>query len=357
MTPFFSIIIPVYNVAPYLRECLDSVLVQTFTDWEAICVDDGSTDGSGAILDEYAAKDTRFRVIHQPNAGTHETRLKALSLIRGEWITFLDADDYIVPERYEKMLDAVKQESADLVWGDIVERRGDAYFYHPFSHAMRRVLPMQAPEILMSMLDSAGYEYEWHVLWSRVYSRSLIDKTMLLLGRRRGEFTMCEDVGWSIAFACMASKMVFVHGAPYVYRRNDLSVTTGTEVSKKRFALVAHDFRESIAFAHEMLNVFTDNILMHCRVDTWFANYIRGWYNRCPDEFCSEKSSFREMLGLGLGSQALGLTVVPIRYADIYRVQELSLEGWGYQTQNVRCLLRLCSTVKGWLKRLFIWKR
>ncbi len=60
----FSIIIPVYNVAQYLRECLDSVLAQTFTDWEAICVDDGSNDGSGAILDEYAAKDKRFRVIY-----------------------------------------------------------------------------------------------------------------------------------------------------------------------------------------------------------------------------------------------------------------------------------------------------
>ena len=93
--PFFSIIIPVYNVAPYLRECLDSVLAQTFTDWEAICVDDGSTDGSGAILDEYAAKDSRFRVFHQPNAGVSAARNKALDAARGAWIGFLDADDVL----------------------------------------------------------------------------------------------------------------------------------------------------------------------------------------------------------------------------------------------------------------------
>ena len=93
MTPFFSIIIPVYNVAPYLRECLDSVLAQTFGDWEAICVDDGSTDGSGAILDEYAAKDARFKVIHQVNAGVSAARNKALDEARGEWVGFLDADD------------------------------------------------------------------------------------------------------------------------------------------------------------------------------------------------------------------------------------------------------------------------
>ena len=97
MSTRFSIIIPVYNVAPYLRECLDSVLAQTFADWEAICVDDGSTDGSGAILDEYAAKDSRFRVIHQRNAGVSAARNEALKKAQGEYIAFVDADDAVVP--------------------------------------------------------------------------------------------------------------------------------------------------------------------------------------------------------------------------------------------------------------------
>ena len=93
--PLFSIIIPVYNVAHYLRECLDSVLAQTFTDWEAICVDDGSTDGSGAILDEYAAKDKRFSVIHQQNSGVSAARNAGLDCAGGEWVFFLDADDIL----------------------------------------------------------------------------------------------------------------------------------------------------------------------------------------------------------------------------------------------------------------------
>ncbi len=91
--PFFSIIIPVYNVAPYLRECLDSVMAQTYPNWEAICVDDGSTDGSGAILDEYAAKDSRFRVFHQQNAGVSAARNKGLDEAKGEYIWFVDGDD------------------------------------------------------------------------------------------------------------------------------------------------------------------------------------------------------------------------------------------------------------------------
>lgn len=93
--PKFSIIIPVYNVAPYLRECLDSVLAQTFADWEAICVDDGSTDESGAILDEYAARDSRFRVFHKENGGVSSARNLALDNVRGEWVWFVDADDVV----------------------------------------------------------------------------------------------------------------------------------------------------------------------------------------------------------------------------------------------------------------------
>ena len=111
MNPFFSIIIPVYNVAPYLRECLNSVLAQTFTDWEAICVDDGSTDGSGAILDEYVAKDKRCKVIHQKNAGVSAARNAALAVAQGAWIGFVDGDDAIAPNWLEIANNAVADEN------------------------------------------------------------------------------------------------------------------------------------------------------------------------------------------------------------------------------------------------------
>ena len=89
----FSIIVPVYNVAPYLRECLDSVLSQTFSNWECLCVNDGSTDESGVILDEYVKKDSRFRVFHKKNGGVASARNLALEKVLGEWVGFLDGDD------------------------------------------------------------------------------------------------------------------------------------------------------------------------------------------------------------------------------------------------------------------------
>ena len=104
----FSIIIPVYNVAPWLRACLDSVRAQTFAEFECICVDDGSTDGSGEILEEYAHRSTltsstyTFKVIHQTNAGVSAARNAALEVATGEWICFADADD-VVNERLLEM--------------------------------------------------------------------------------------------------------------------------------------------------------------------------------------------------------------------------------------------------------------
>jgi len=91
----YSIVVPVYNVAPYLRACLDSVLSQTYSAWELICVDDGSSDGSGAILDAYSVKDRRIKVVHQRNAGVSAARNAALQMATGDWILFLDGDDVL----------------------------------------------------------------------------------------------------------------------------------------------------------------------------------------------------------------------------------------------------------------------
>ena len=93
--PKISIIVPVYNVEKYIRRCLDSIAAQTFTDWECICVDDGTPDASGKICDEYAQKDSRFVVIHKENGGVSSARNVGLDVAKGEWITFCDSDDYV----------------------------------------------------------------------------------------------------------------------------------------------------------------------------------------------------------------------------------------------------------------------
>lgn len=111
----FSVIIPVYNAEKYLRPALDSVLVQTCANWECVCVDDGSTDASASILDEYANRDKRFTVIHQANQGVAVARNVGLGAAKGQWITWLDADDMYAPNRLLLVLSIVQKEHPDLV--------------------------------------------------------------------------------------------------------------------------------------------------------------------------------------------------------------------------------------------------
>lgn len=95
-TPLISVIIPVYNVEKYLRRCLDSVIAQTYQKLEIICVDDGSIDDSGKICDQYAVRDARIKVIHQENQGLSAARNRGIDAADGEYIAFVDSDDYIL---------------------------------------------------------------------------------------------------------------------------------------------------------------------------------------------------------------------------------------------------------------------
>lgn len=110
-----SIIVPVFNVEPYICKCLDSIIVQTYQDWECVLVDDGSTDRSGAICDEYAKNDSRFVVVHKQNEGVAKARITAFEHSKGELITFIDSDDSVSPEYLNTLSKPILEEDADMV--------------------------------------------------------------------------------------------------------------------------------------------------------------------------------------------------------------------------------------------------
>ena len=115
LAPLISVIVPVYNVAEYLPECVDSICNQSYKNLEIILVDDGSTDNSGKICDEYAKKDLRIKVIHKENGGLSDARNTGIEIAQGEWISFVDSDDLISNHMYEKMYEAGLIYSASLV--------------------------------------------------------------------------------------------------------------------------------------------------------------------------------------------------------------------------------------------------
>ena len=139
--PTISVIVPVYNTEKYLRRCIDSVLAQTYQDFELLLIDDGSKDSSGAICDEYAAQDARVKVFHKENGGVSSARNVGLDNARGEWITFVDSDDYI-EENFLKSFEG--NLDADLVVGGMIEkgpqgnllRNIPSGYHHPLKNAI-----------------------------------------------------------------------------------------------------------------------------------------------------------------------------------------------------------------------------
>ena len=128
-----SIIIPVYNVEKYLNSCLDSVLAQIYENWECLLIDDGSKDSSGKICDEYASKDSRFRVFHKENGGVSSARNLGLDNAEGEWVTFVDSDDVLTNNFFSDFIIALQEnQDIDLFVGDVLQQRMDGSTFVEF---------------------------------------------------------------------------------------------------------------------------------------------------------------------------------------------------------------------------------
>lgn len=165
-----SVIIPVYNTAAYLRKCVDSVLAQSYEELEVLLVDDGSTDESGTICDEYANKDTRVIVLHQENQGVSAARNHALKIAKGEWLSFVDSDDWLELDMYSRMLHIADQTSADIVICDLYEEIDRKREY-------RNIWKYIARKSELVFEDNEKYLYGFSyspVLWNKLISRKLL---------------------------------------------------------------------------------------------------------------------------------------------------------------------------------------
>ena len=208
VTTYFSIVVPVYNVAPYLRECLDSVLAQTFTNWECLCVDDGSTDECGVILDEYVQKDSRFRVFHKKNGGVSSARNLALENVRGKWFLFLDGDDKFFIDALASFYSFIEKEHCDgiLVY-PYVPREEDK----DSSVIEKSVLLRNATkkDLYIGKYAANGF------VVSRVYRTEVFQNVRFAIGVK-----MYEDVRFWVDVLCIDAKWCVVSCPYYFYRRH-----------------------------------------------------------------------------------------------------------------------------------------
>lgn len=215
----FSVIIPVYNVERYLDACVGSVLGQTFGDYELILVDDGSTDGSPAICDRYAAADRRVKVIHQPNAGQAAARNAGLETASGDYVCFIDSDDYLADGNVLAKLAEATASAPDIVhykfkeWHESAGRMAECRFSYAVATAGRT-----PAEIYGALIDADAY---YNSAWSKIIRRRLLTDN----GIRFEAGIVGEDNEWYYHVVSVARSLVLIDEALYVYRRRAGSTT------------------------------------------------------------------------------------------------------------------------------------
>lgn len=185
-----SIIVPVYNVEKYLSKCIDSILAQTFTDFELILIDDGSPDNCGIICDEYAKKDSRIKVIHQKNQGVSAARNKGLDIAVGTYLGFVDSDDWIEPNMYEYMLRSINETDEDIIVCGINYCNNDGEYIRTDLMEDKHYNKEELMQALYGKPNPNG-----GVCWNKVFLRKIVSDV-----RFRQELSMAED--WVYLFDC-----------------------------------------------------------------------------------------------------------------------------------------------------------
>ncbi|CUX34408.1 glycosyltransferase family 2 protein [Clostridium sp. C105KSO13] len=224
--PLISIIIPVFNVKKYLPECLESVVSQTYSNLEIVLVDDGSDDGSETICDDFSSKDNRIRVIHKKNGGLSDARNAGVSEARGEWIFFVDADDYIARDACEKLIFTAMNTSADIVIGE--ERKFDDCDKIKISKqtGIKDIITSDETLIQYFYRKISGY------VCGRLYKDNLVKNIIFPVGR------YFEDVFVLYKILEKASKIVVLYDEVYYYRQRAGSIIN-SQYSVRQLDIIA----------------------------------------------------------------------------------------------------------------------
>lgn len=223
--PKVSVIVPVYNAEKYLQECVDSILSQTLTNLEVVLVDDGSADSSPVICDGYAERDNRVKAIHQRNSGAAAARNQGMNVARGEYIAFVDSDDWIDADMYKRMVDTAEANDCDLVICDCLKESdsGSQLYTHDLPagfYDRERMYSVYFPQLLMPDTMEYPVTISNCLLLIR---RELVIKNQITYPER---MRFSEDLLFGSEVGYFAQSMTYLKGyAPYHYRQNPDSVT------------------------------------------------------------------------------------------------------------------------------------
>lgn len=221
MKELISIIVPVYNVEKYINKCIDSIINQTYKNLEIILVDDGSTDSSGKICDDYAIKDNRIKVVHKKNGGVSSARNEGIRVANGKYIGFIDSDDWICNKMYEKLYNIAKKNDSEIVECNFIRLKKE----EKIKSKTANVINYTKKEYLKKFFKINSQECEYYP-WNKLYNAKLLTENQYPIGIRQG-----EDAVGTYKSIINASRITKTTEVLYYYRMNPESVTENFSIA------------------------------------------------------------------------------------------------------------------------------
>lgn len=252
MEKLVSVIVAVYNIEEYLPRCVDSILAQTYRNLEIILVDDGSKDQSGSICDSYAEKDRRIKVIHKKNGGLSDARNAGMDAASGEYIGFVDGDDWIDPNMYEMLFSALKDKRADLA----VCRYRQISRTRTLDGSVDRAILFEAQEALQVYVEEREEYAIQNAAWNKLYRKELLEGNLFPEGR------WYEDIVFATEALARAGRCIYLDIALYNYiidreesimncRINSRTFTDQIPAYYEKTELLRNLGREDLALTHD----------------------------------------------------------------------------------------------------------
>lgn len=226
MRPMVSIIVPIYNAEQYLRRCVDSILNQEYTDFELLLVNDGSTDASGDICEEYGDRDPRVIVIQKENTGVSDSRNRAIDRARGKYLQFLDSDDWITPDATRLFVRAAEEYGCDMVISDFYRVVGERL---STKGDIEEEGVLTREEFAAHMMENPA-DFYYGVLWNKLYRRDIVEEHNL---RMDTDINWCEDFMFNLEYIRYAKVFYALHAPIYYYvKRKGSLASQGINISK-----------------------------------------------------------------------------------------------------------------------------
>ena len=255
LTPKISIIVPIYNAEQWLERCVDSIVAQTYTDWELLLIDDGSTDRSGDICDRYAASDPRIQAFHKPNGGVSSARNLGLDHAQGEWITFVDSDDYVFPCWLENFIR--NSSGVDMVVQGFKTSYAYEAMYNKDVHGVS--YKGSCKEGLLELFKNKYLGY----LWVKLFRTDIIRENHI---RFDTKISLQEDDNFVLQYVTYAKQMVSIEDIGYMYfppfRNKYKDIKNWFYMTQKLFenvlALYGKEWNDLVSY---YLNYYTDALM------------------------------------------------------------------------------------------------